>query len=226
MSYANTANRANPAAMLGALGIPGGVGAVLVFGLAVTVAVPTPDPNPIATITNPDVVPPPPPEPTPETTEIARDTQTVVTPPTSPETDFTFSDSPPITTFAESDDFVIGPVEVVATGGTGEIAPLPSLPDPIGASPRNEPGRWVTDSDYRSNWIRREWSGVAGFAVTIDTKGRVNDCTITRSTGHAQLDERTCFLIEKRARFNPAKDSYGNPIAGTYRNSVNWRLPE
>ncbi|MCK0128932.1 energy transducer TonB [Erythrobacter sp. F6033] len=227
MSYANTANRANPAAMLGALGIPGAFGAVLVLGLAVTVTGPTKD-DELAGYQIPidDIEPPPPPETKPEPTEVTRDMPATVTPPTRPDSELTLSNSSPIKTFTESDDYVIGPVEVVTTGGTGDIAPMPSLPDPIAASPRNAPGRWVTDADYRSNWIRREWSGVAGFAVTIDTKGRVSDCTITSSTGHAQLDERTCSLIEKRARFNPAKDSYGNPIAGTYRNSVNWRLPQ
>ena len=69
-------------------------------------------------------------------------------------------------------------------------------------------------------------SGVASFALTIDSRGKVSDCTITRSTGHSALDQATCTLIERRAKFDPAKDSYGNPIAGTYRNSVNWKIPE
>lgn len=228
MSYAQTANRANPVAMLGALGIPGAFGAILVIGLAVKVAVPDKPENPDTFFTDPDVViPPPPPKDPVEPVENVEDVISVITPPTAPDTAIDLSDTSPITTLPEPDIFVIEPIETLPSGGGTNIIPEPKpvLPDPIAASPRNKPGRWVTDSDYRSNWIRQEMSGVAGFAVTIDTKGRVSDCTITRSTGHAALDQATCRLIQKRARFEPAKDSYGNPIAGSYRNSVNWRLP-
>lgn len=228
MSYAQTANKADPKAMIGALGVPAGIGLLLVTGLAIKGGL-VPEDSPFAgyqlPIEQPEEVPPPP-KPVTEPVEAVREMPTIVTPPTRPDTPFELGDSSPITTFAEADDFMIGPVDIFATGGAGEIAPLPPLPDPVSATPRNDPGRWVSDSDYRSNWIRREWTGVAGFAVTIDTNGRVSDCTITRSTGHAQMDTATCSLIERRARFDPAKDRYGNPVTGTYRNSVNWRLPE
>ncbi|MBV7264764.1 TonB family protein [Erythrobacter sp. WH131] len=140
--------------------------------------------------------------------------------------DFEFDPGPsaPIDTLPDLGTGTIGPVDV--GGPIGNATPTSALPDPITASPRGNPGRWVTDSDYRSRWVREELSGVVSFALTIDRDGKVSDCTITKSTGHAQLDEATCRLIERRARFDPAKDSYGNPISGTYRNSVNWKLPE
>lgn len=227
MNYAKTANRVNPAAMLGALGVPAAVGAVLVAGLAVTVVI-TPK------IENPDVFdirdepqdPPPPTdpvEPTDTTPQTERVTQ-VVTPPTRPDSEFELGTSTPITTLPNPGDIPVGPIDL--GGPIGTPSPIPSLPDPISASPSNNPSRWITDRDYRSRWVREGLSGRAGFALTIDGKGRVSDCTITRSSGHAALDEATCKLIESRARFDPAKDSYGNVIPGTYSSSVNWQLPE
>ncbi|GMN02609.1 energy transducer TonB [Erythrobacter sp. MTPC3] len=228
MSYANTANKASPAALLGALGVPAAFGAVLVLGLAVKVTMPdrieNPDTFDVKPI-EPDV-PPPPPKPTQEQTAETPAVTPTFQAPIDPPFDFDFTPGPskPIDQLPGLDTGVIGPVEIPGNG-LG-IEPAPTLPNPVSASPRGNPGRWVTDNDYRSNWIRRGMSGVAGFTLSIDEKGRVSDCAITRSTGHEQLDAATCKLIENRARFDAAKDSYGKPVAGTYRNSVNWKLPE
>ncbi len=225
MSYAQNANRLNPAAMIGALGVPTAFGAVLVAGLAVAVVIDPPAPNPTGVIVTPKPVDPPPPvEPKPQPNTSQKKSPNVIVPPSRPETAVELSDNSPITTFIDP-----GPVEFepIDLGGPIGGAPVtPALPDPIAASPSNNPGRWITDSDYRSVWIRQDMSGVAGFAVTIDAKGRVSDCTITRSTGHAALDNATCKLVERRARFHAAKDSYGNAIAGTFSSSVNWKIPE
>lgn len=225
MSYANTANRPNPAAMLGALGVPAAFGAVLVIGLAVKVIIPPKVDNPKGVIITPTIPDPPPPpvdkvEQSSQTTQPRDTQQPFVAPP--PPSDFGFNTGPnnPITTFPAGGTGPIGPIEV-----PGPVV-QPTLPDPIAAAPANNPGNWISDSDYKTPWIRREYSGVAGFALTIDAKGKVSDCTITSSTGHAALDQATCKLIQRRARFEPAKDSYGNAIAGSYSNSVNWRLPE
>lgn len=228
MSYVQSAKKPNPVALMGALGVPATVGAVLVVGLAVKVVIDPPVPNPDATIITPKPIePPPPPEVNPEPTEApTTQTQTIISPPVTPDIAVNLSNSNPITTLPDTGIIPIGPVDLGGPIGVPAPSPTPALPDPIKASPANNPGRWVTDSDYRTPWIRREWSGVAGFALTVDAKGKVSDCTITRSTGHTQMDEATCSLVKRRARFDPAKDSYGNPISGSYRSSVNWRLPE
>lgn len=225
MSYANTSNRANPAAILGALGVPGAFGAVLVFGLAVTVVAPAPDTRPDTFDIKPDIPdePPPPPEPVEQQSAQTTVPDPVITYIPPPRDDFTFAEGPsaPITELPGLGDGNIGPVNV-----PGPIAPMPALADSIAASPRGNPGGWVTDSDYRSNWIRKELTGSVGFLLAIDAKGKVTDCTVTKSSGHSELDQATCRLIQRRAKFNPGKDGYGNPMADTYRNTVNWRIPE
>ncbi len=109
---------------------------------------------------------------------------------------------------------------------TGTPGPSPSpLADPIGAVPRGNPGGWVTTSDYRTRWINEGLTGIASFTLKIDASGKVSDCAITKSTGHDVLDGATCRLLERRARFTPARNGKGEKVAGTYSSSINWQIP-
>ncbi len=229
MSYVSTANRPNPTAALGAMGIPAGIAALLITGLAITyVPVPIPD-NPIGE--NIDVVDLDPivdPDPAPDTPTSSNQQVTQTTPDTvvtRPDTEFVFElpTSGPIGDLPGLGNGLgteIGPVDF----GIPDPTPTPTF-DPVSAAPRGNPGNWITDNDYRPSWISREFSGVAGFTLEIDRQGRISDCTITRSTGHTALDDATCRLLRNRAEFSPAKDSSGAIVPGTYTSSVNWQIP-
>ena len=225
MTYASNARRPNPAALLGALGIPAAIGAVLVVGLAVKVVV-TPEPPPLKSLTfKPTPLPPPP--PTPDTPATSNKTATTTTTTTTPSRPVTFpidlGNSDPIGTLPGTGDLIgpVGPVDF----GLPDPAPSASPFDPVGASPRGKPGNWVTNADYRPRWIREELTGSASFRLSIDAAGKVTGCTITRSTGHAALDTATCELVTKRARFDAARDGNGKPVAGSYANTVTWNIP-
>ena len=229
MSYAQAANRPNPVAALGALGAPAAFGVLLVFGLAIKAGIEQRDTT-LVGVTVPIDEPPPPPEPLPKpkddtASKTVTDQVPQYLPPPRPDTPFTFDKSAndPITTLTGPGE-LIGPVEPVDFG----IPTPPITPrfDPVTAAPRGNPGGWVTDNDYRSSWISRGYSGVASFTLAIDARGRVTGCTITSSTGYSALDEATCRLLESRARFDPAKDTSGNTVAGSYRSSIRWRIPE
>ena len=86
-----------------------------------------------------------------------------------------------------------------------------------------DPGRWITPDDYKVDGERLE--GDVGFRVDVTPAGRVARCMITQSSGHPRLDEHTCQLIARRARFEPALDRDGNPTTGNFSNRVIWRLP-
>lgn len=235
MNYVAQSQSPNPTAIAGAIGVPAGIGAILVLGLAVTVVVDPPAPNPTGTTTTVPL-PPPPPDPTPEpdkkTETSSRSVVIVPTPPVP-------FDPPTTGTFPPVDENPFDPVGPTAnTGdpgaGTGErnTAPPPPkptpppLPDPIAASPRGNPGGWITTRDYRPRWVRSGMEGNARFRLEISASGRVTNCAIIGSTGHNALDVATCRLISKRAKFTPARDSSGAKVSGTYSNSVTWRLPE
>lgn len=105
-------------------------------------------------------------------------------------------------------------------------APPPPRFTPKGAVPKGNPGNWATTNDYPSRALREEREGTTGFRVTVGTDGRVTDCQVTSSSGHADLDQATCDNVRRRARFNPATDGEGQPTSGSYSNRVRWVIPK
>jgi TonB family protein len=95
----------------------------------------------------------------------------------------------------------------------------PSKDDPEPRSPRTPPGVWLSDADYPSRAQREEREGTVGYRLEIGPDGRVTNCIVTSSSGHADLDEATCRLIPKRAKF-------AGSAVGTYDGKQVWRLPE
>ena len=97
---------------------------------------------------------------------------------------------------------------------------------PKSPEPRGSPGRWVSDRDYPSRAMREERQGTTRFSVSVGSDGRVVDCRVTGSSGHSDLDETACKLIERRARFNPATNGDGNDVAGTWSSAFRWQIPD
>ncbi|MBI1403560.1 MAG: TonB family protein [Porphyrobacter sp.] len=224
MSYASHTRRPNPAALAGALALPAGFAALLVVGLAVKGVIAEKNEPVEAFFYDPVPIPPPPPEPV-EPSPSARPQQTTATAPSRPEIiPFELGAGDPIETLPGVGEIVgplPGPVDFGIPGPTPSASPF----DPVGAKPRGNPGRWVTDADYKTRWIREGLTGKAAFALAIDAAGKVTACKVTRSSGHAVLDEATCDLVSKRARFDAARDGTGKPVAGSFTGSITWRIP-
>lgn len=91
--------------------------------------------------------------------------------------------------------------------------------------PKGNPGNWVNTNDYPSNALKQEREGTVKFTLDIDERGRVAGCEIVGSSGSNDLDEATCFNIQRRARFDPATDASGAAIRSTFTNSVRWQIP-
>jgi protein TonB len=94
------------------------------------------------------------------------------------------------------------------------------------ARPLGQPGTWVGESDYPTGELRLGHAGAVGFSLTIGSAGQVTGCTVTRSSGYRALDEATCRLLARRARFEPARDEQGLPAAGAYASTVRWQIPD
>lgn len=110
-------------------------------------------------------------------------------------------------------------------------APPPPPPPPAVAKrpkpiPRGNTSNWANVNDYPSRALQQERQGTTRFSVTVGPDGRVQSCSITSSSGHADLDDATCKNITRRARFEPALDANGNPTTGTWANAVRWEIPK
>lgn len=218
MSYVDQASRPSATGMVAVVGVHAAIAAILVAGLTVTGTMPE-ILNPVGATNIPAEPPPIPPEPVEPTPREA--SETIVHVPI-PKLDIpTFE--PPF----ETTPLVLPPVPTPQPGLGAEIpkpTPQPSF-DPVAAKPRNDPARWLTDRDYRSSWARQDLTGTARFRLEIAASGKVTNCAITGSTGHAELDQATCALVTKRARFEPARGPNGEPVAGSYSSAVRWELP-
>ncbi|BCA58177.1 energy transducer TonB [Sphingomonas sp. HMP6] len=84
---------------------------------------------------------------------------------------------------------------------------------------------WISDSDYPAESLRAGEEGDVTASWTIGTDGRVSDCKIVVSSGHPLLDEATCKAMTLRARYTPAFDRLGKPIASQQSRKFAWRLP-
>ena len=116
---------------------------------------------------------------------------------------------------------VVAPRPVIRT-----VPTAPPPPRPVAAPPRGNPGSWANANDYPSRALREEREGTTRFRLTVNADGRVSDCQVTGSSGHADLDEAACKNLTRRARFRPALDANGNPATGYYSNAVRWQIPD
>lgn len=191
------------------------VGYALVTGLAysatkkliervTTVDIDEPEPEPTEE--------PPPPEP-----------DAAPPPPVAPPPPISVATSPPqIVTQVN----IPPPAPVVRQIVPAPVAPPPPRVQPKNPEPRGRPGDWANANDYPSRALREEREGVTRFSVQVGADGRVTSCQVTGSSGHADLDDTTCKLIQRRARFRPATDGNGDPTSGSWSSAVRWEIPE
>lgn len=227
MAYTDNQSRADRAkSIAGVVAVHGALGYALLVGLQASGVIEQPSRLTGTTVTVP-VAPPPEPEPEPEpragtppsaASPLPAPTPSIDLPRTRTEIAVIDVELPPVTL-----DTDLAPLPLPST------APAPGAgagQDAVAASPRNDPARWITQADYRSSWINRELTGVARFRLQVGADGRVRSCTITGSSGHAELDRATCDLVTRRARFDPARNPRGDRAPGSYSSAVAWQIPD
>lgn len=78
---------------------------------------------------------------------------------------------------------------------------------------------WALMDDYPARALREAREGTTRYILTVRADGRVADCKISRSSGHADLDQATCLLVTRRARFEPGGAD------GTFEGETKWAIP-
>lgn len=202
------------------------IGVGLVVGLTVSGVIPDiEDPfEGVIIETPPEDLPVPPPVDPMELVE------PLPVPPVAPDSPIDLTKNVPVDV-APFDPGLIVDVVIKTPAGSGDIiAPEIPQPKPLytpkAAAPRNGPQGWISNDDYPTRDIRRGNEGVVGYRLVIGSDGKVDSCDIVASSGHAGLDQTTCTLLQKRAKFNPATNGEGARTTGTFAGKVNWQIPE
>ena len=99
-------------------------------------------------------------------------------------------------------------------------------PEPTGARARANLASYIFDGDYPPESVRNREQGEVEFELDISPEGRAVNCRVIRSTTGRLLNLRTCQAMLVRARFRPARDQAGNPVADTISSRIRWILPE
>jgi len=76
----------------------------------------------------------------------------------------------------------------------------------------------INPDDYPPLALRQNHEGRVAYRLQYGRDGRATNCTVTASSGYAELDDATCSIMVRRARFAPGQ-------SGTHDDVVTWRIP-
>jgi TonB family protein len=79
--------------------------------------------------------------------------------------------------------------------------------------------------DYPSSAVSKKEQGTAGVRFWIGPDGRASDCQVVESSGSQTLDDQTCSIMEKRARYSPARNNKGEVIRSIGFQRIRWEIP-
>jgi len=117
------------------------------------------------------------------------------------------------------------PAFAQAANGFSEAPPAPEVS--VRAMPRGGTGQaLILPADYPEAATRSGEQGLVRVTLLIGIEGRVTDCAISVSSGSQLLDETTCSILKRRARFIPAAQANGGPALDRWVYSYNWVLPK
>ena len=90
--------------------------------------------------------------------------------------------------------------------------------------PRSNPGDWVTSRDYPTEMWMMGKRAIVQFRLNVDVAGKPTACHIQQSTRPKAFDDAVCKAIMRNAKFEPALDAGGDPIASYWLNSVTFHM--
>lgn len=89
-------------------------------------------------------------------------------------------------------------------------------------TPKNGYQNWLNPADFWSvaRKSRTETIGRISATLSINTHGRVDDCTITMSSGYPLIDTHFCYLLKQKGRFTAATDALTKHVPSSYEYKV------
>ena len=90
--------------------------------------------------------------------------------------------------------------------------------------PKGNPGNWVTSRDYPTDMWMMGKRAIVQFRLNVSADGKPTACHIQQSTRPKAFDDAVCKAIMRNAKFEPALDAGGSPIASYWLNSVTFHM--
>jgi TonB family protein len=78
--------------------------------------------------------------------------------------------------------------------------------------------------NYPAHLLRAEQQGTVAVRLTVDKQGRASFCEVTGYSGPVSFNETACLQLLRHARFDPARDASGAPVASFYATRITYRL--
>jgi hypothetical protein len=91
--------------------------------------------------------------------------------------------------------------------------------------PQQSPGRWVVSEDYPLDMLRSGQPAIVEFRLSVGADGVPTAYHIQSTNRPKEFDNAVCKSVMRRARFDPALDAEGKPLASYYRNTVRFQIP-
>jgi TonB family protein len=88
----------------------------------------------------------------------------------------------------------------------------------IGVSISTVVAAQIRHDDYPPFALRNNHEGRVSYHLGYGPNGRATSCSVTASSGYAELDEATCRLMTARARFKLGS-------SGERDGFIDWRIP-
>jgi TonB family protein len=82
----------------------------------------------------------------------------------------------------------------------------------------------ISPDDYPGVALDEDQGGTVSYALLIDEKGKVADCTVIDTSGVAALDAQSCAIIKAKAQFVPAVGSDGKPAKDATTGKITWKI--
>jgi len=89
--------------------------------------------------------------------------------------------------------------------------------------PRGTASSLFSVDDYPAQARGTGAHGKVAVRLTVDATGRVIGCAIRQSSGSAVLDQATCNILRRRARYGPGLDGRGQPAVGEVEEEIVWK---
>lgn len=83
---------------------------------------------------------------------------------------------------------------------------------------------WLKPSDYPAYLVNAGMEGRVLVRITVNRAGKASSCFVTESNKPQLFDDAVCLGVLKRARFDPARNAKGEPVASYFFYEVNFTI--